>query len=167
MKYNHNKNLVSNAKELRKNMTKEERHLWYDYLRNKDIRFVRQKIIGNYIVDFYCAKASLVIELDGSQHYEDRGIEYDTQRTKYLEQCGLTVVRIPNNEINSNFNGVCDYLDDLILKSLSQLADSSLYKGASFFASLVKGGGPRLRGGGITKKQKAYLIQENALHAMI
>ena len=105
MKYNHNKNLVSNAKELRKNMTKEERHLWYDY----------------YIVDFYCAKASLVIELDGSQHYEDRGIEYDTQRTKYLEQCGLTVVRIPNNEINSNFNGVCDYLDDLILKSLSQL----------------------------------------------
>lgn len=121
MKYNHNKNLVSNAKEIRKNMTKEERHLWYDYLRNKDIRFVRQKIIGNYIVDFYCAKASLVIELDGSQHYEDRGIEYDTQRTKYLEQCGLTVVRIPNNEINSNFNGVCDYLDDLILKSLSQL----------------------------------------------
>lgn len=121
MKYNHNKNLVSNAKELRKNMTKEERHLWYDYLRNKDIRFVRQKIIGNYIVDFYCAKANLVIELDGSQHYEDRGIEYDAQRTKYLEQCGLTVIRIPNNEINSNFNGVCEYLDNLILKSLSQL----------------------------------------------
>ena len=68
MKYNHNKNLVSNAKELRKNMTKEERHLWYDYLRYKDIRFVRQKTIGNYIVDFYCAKANLVIELDGSQH---------------------------------------------------------------------------------------------------
>lgn len=121
MKYNHNKNLVSNAKELRKNMTKEELHLWYDYLRNKDIRFVRQKIIGNYIVDFYCAKANLVIELDGSQHYEDRGIEYDAQRTKYLGQCGLTVIRIPNNEINSNFNGVCEYLDNLILKSLSQL----------------------------------------------
>lgn len=121
MKYNHNKNLVPNAKELRKNMTKEERHLWYDYLRNKDIKFVRQKIIGNYIVDFYCAKANLVIELDGSQHYEDRGIEHDAQRTKYLEQCGLTVIRIPNNEISSNFNGVCEYLDNLILKSLSQL----------------------------------------------
>lgn len=89
MKYNHNKNLVSNAKELRKNMTKEERHLWYDYLRNKDIRFVRQKIIGNYIVDFYCAKASLVIELDGSQHYEDKGIEYDTQRTNTLNNVDL------------------------------------------------------------------------------
>ena len=115
MQPKHNKQLVPLAKQLRKEMTKEERHLWYDYLRNKDVRFLRQKIIGSYIVDFYCAKASLVIELDGSQHYEDRGIEYDTQRTKYLEQCGLTVVRIPNNEINSNFNGVCDYLDDLIL----------------------------------------------------
>ena len=121
MSLNYSGDLILRAKELRKTATPQERHLWYDYLRNKDIRFVRQKIIGNYIVDFYCAKASLVIELDGSQHYEDRGIEYDTQRTKYLEQCGLTVVRIPNNEINSNFNGVCDYLDDLILKSLSQL----------------------------------------------
>ena len=103
MKYNHNKGLVKNAKELRKNMTKEERHLWYDYLKNKDIRFIRQKIIGNYIVDFYCAKANLVIELDGSQHYEDKGIAYDTERTKYLEQYGLMVIRIPNNEINYNF----------------------------------------------------------------
>ena len=92
MKYNHNKGLVKNAKELRKNMTKEERHLWYDYLKNKDIRFIRQKIIGNYIVDFYCAKANLVIELDGSQ---------------------------PNNEINYNFDGVCEYLDDIVSKSLS------------------------------------------------
>ena len=69
MKYNHNKNLVKNAKVLRKDMTKEERHLWYDYLRNKDVRFLRQKIIGSYIVDFYCSKANLVIELDCSQHY--------------------------------------------------------------------------------------------------
>ena len=86
MKYNHNKKLVSNAKALRKNMTKEERHLWYDYLRSKDVRFIRQKIIGNYIVDFYCAKANLVVELDGSQHYEDKGIDYDAARTEYLEQ---------------------------------------------------------------------------------
>ena len=122
MKYNHNKDLVKNAKELRKNMTKEERHLWYDYLKNKDIRFIRQKIIGNYIVDFYCAKANLVIELDGSQHYEDKGIAYDTERTKYLEQYGLTVIRIPNNEINYNFDGVCEYLDDIISKSLSHFS---------------------------------------------
>ena len=122
MKYNHNKGLVKNAKELRKNMTKEERHLWYDYLKNKDIRFIRQKIIGNYIVDFYCAKANLVIERDGSQHYEDKGIAYDTERTKYLEQYGLTVIRIPNNEINYNFDGVCEYLDDIVSKSLSHFS---------------------------------------------
>ena len=121
MKYNHNKKLVSNAKALRKNMTKEERHLGYDYLQSKDVRFIRQKIIGNYIVDFYCAKANLVVELDGSQHYEDKGIDYDAARTEYLEQYGLTVIRIPNNEINHNFDGVCEYLDNLITKSLSQL----------------------------------------------
>lgn len=121
MKYSHNKKLVSNAKELRKNMTKEERHLWYDYLRNKDLRFVRQKIIGNYIVDFYCAKANLVIEIDGSQHFEKKVIRYDAERTKYLEELGLFVVRIPNNEINTNFGGVCEYLDKIILKSLSHL----------------------------------------------
>lgn len=120
MKYNHNKKLVPNAKELRKNMTKEERHLWYDYLRNKGVRFIRQKVIDNYIVDFYCAKARLVIELDGSQHFEDKGIKYDTERTKHLEQYGLTVIRIPNNEINNNFDGVCEYLDNIISKSLSQ-----------------------------------------------
>ena len=121
MEYSHNKKLVPNAKELRKNMTKEERHLWYDYLRNKDLRFVRQKIIGNYIVDFYCAKANLVIEIDGSQHFEEEAIIYDTERTKYLEELGLFVVRIPNNEINTNFGGVCEYLDKIILKSLSHL----------------------------------------------
>lgn len=120
MEYNHNKALVPNAKALRKNMTKEERHLWYDYLRNKDVRFIRQRIIGNYIVDFYSAKANLVIELDGSQHYEEDAIRYDKERTKYLEQCGLTVIRIPNNEINQNFDGVCEYLDNIICQSLSQ-----------------------------------------------
>lgn len=120
MKYNHNKKLVPNARDLRKNMTKEERHLWYDYLRNKDIRFLRQKIIGDYIVDFYCSKLNLVIELDGSQHFEDDAIRYDEKRTTYLEECGLKVIRIPNNEINQNFDGVCEYLDNIICQSLSQ-----------------------------------------------
>lgn len=114
MEYNHNKALVSKAKELRKNMTKEERHLWYDYLKNKDVRFIRQKIIGNYIVDFYCATAKLVIEVDGSQHFEDKGVKYDNERTNYLEQLGLKVIRIPNNEINYNFFGVCEYLDSIL-----------------------------------------------------
>ena len=116
----HNHNLVPNAKSLRKNMTKEERHLWYDFLRAYPIRFQRQKIIGKYIVDFYSAKMNLVIELDGSQHFEDKGMEYDAERSKYLEQYGLTVIRIPNNEINGNFDGVCEYIDHYIKQSLSR-----------------------------------------------
>lgn len=116
----HNHNLVLNAKSLRKNMTKEERHLWYDFLRAYPIRFQRQKIIGKYIVDFYSAKMNLVIELDGSQHFEDKGMEYDAERSKYLEQYGLTVIRIPNNEINGNFDGVCEYIDHYIKQSLSR-----------------------------------------------
>ena len=83
---------------LRKNMTPEERHLWYDFLKTYPIRFNRQKIIGKYIVDFYSAKAKLIIELDGSQHYEKNGIDKDVERTKFLEQYGF-IIRIPNNEI--------------------------------------------------------------------
>lgn len=111
MKYNHNKSLVNAGRVLRKNMTKEERHLWYDFLRGYPIRFIRQKIIGNYIVDFYCAKANLVIELDGSQHYDEIGITKDQERTKHLESLGLKVIRIPNNEVNNNFKGVCEFID--------------------------------------------------------
>ena len=114
MKYKHNKKIVPIAKTLRKNMTKEERHLWYDYLREHPIRFIRQKIISNYIADFYCAKAKLVIELDGSQHFEEEQIEYDKKRTETFKYFGIDVVRIPNNEINKNFKGVCDYIDDII-----------------------------------------------------
>ena len=121
MDYKHNKSLVSNAKNLRKNMTKEERHLWYDFLRSYPIRFLRQKILGKYIVDFYCAEAKLIVELDGSQHYEDKGMEYETERTAYLEQYGVRVLRIPNNEVNQNFSGVCEYIDLAVKQSLSQL----------------------------------------------
>ena len=102
-------------------MTKEERHLWYDFLRTYPIRFNRQKIFGNYIVDFYCAMANMVVELDGSQHYEEDSIEKDTERTKFLESCGLFVIRIPNNEVNNNFRGVCEYIDLRVKQSLSQL----------------------------------------------
>ena len=99
-------------------MTKEERRLWYDFLRSYSIRFIRQKIIGKYIVDFYCSKANLVIELDGSEHYIGSSIKYDEDRTKFLEDYGLFVVRIPNNYIKSNFKGVCEYIDDIVKKSL-------------------------------------------------
>ena len=121
MEYKHNTSLVVFSRELRKNMTKEERHLWYDFLRGYPIRFIRQKIIGNYILDFYCAKAKLVIELDGSQHFEECGLEKDQERDAFLKGYDLQVIRIPNNEVNQNFSGVCEYIDNMVKQSLSQL----------------------------------------------
>ena len=120
MQAKHNKKLVPLAKQLRKEMTKEERHLWYDFLRSYPVRFSRQKVLGNYIVDFYSAQAKMVIELDGSQHYEDENKEKDAERTAFLEGYGLTIIRIPNNEVNKNFYGVCEYIDAVVKQSLSQ-----------------------------------------------
>ncbi|MBQ2749334.1 MAG: endonuclease domain-containing protein [Clostridia bacterium] len=121
MQRKHNKQLVPLAKQLRKEMTKEERHLWYDFLRSYPVRFSRQKVLGKYIADFYSAEAKLVIELDGSQHYEDRNIKEDVERTAFLEDYGLTIIRIPNNEVSRNFRGVCEYIDTAVRQSLSQL----------------------------------------------
>ena len=121
MQSKHNKQLVPFAKQLRKEMTKEERHLWYDFLRSYPIRFSRQKVLGKYIVDFYSAEAKLVIELDGSQHYEDSNVQRDAERTTFLENYGLMVIRIPNNEVSGNFRGVCEYIDAAVKQSLSQL----------------------------------------------
>ena len=121
MQAKHNKQLVPLAKQLRKEMTKEERHLWYDFLRDYPIRFSRQKVLGKYIVDFYSAEARLVIELDGSQHYEAGNIIKDEERTAFLEAYGLKVIRIPNNEISMNFYGVCEHIDAAVRQSLSQL----------------------------------------------
>ena len=114
----HNKQIVPLAKSLRKHMTKEERHLWYDFLRTYPVKFLRQKPIGHYIADFYCARAKIVIELDGSQHYEDRQMEKDIERTKDLSQFGITVIRIPNHQINQNFRNVCEYIDLIVKQSL-------------------------------------------------
>ena len=109
-----NGELVSRARELRRDMTKEERRLWFDYLRTYPVRFSRQKALGRYIADFYCAQAGLVLELDGSQHYEPEEQEKDAQRTAYLEKYSIHVVRIPNNEVTGNFRGVCEYIDSLV-----------------------------------------------------
>ena len=102
-----NSKLTNNSQNLRKNMTKEERHLWYDFLKNQPINFNRQKVIGNYIVDFYCASVRLAIEIDGSQHYEETGKAKDIKRDNYLESLGLTVLRYSNYDVNCNFEGVC------------------------------------------------------------
>ena len=120
MQRKHNKRIVPAAKMLRKNMTKEENHLWYDYLRTYPVRFLRQRVIGQYIVDFYCAAAKLVVELDGSGHYTENGKKHDEERTAFLEGYGLKVIRITNTEIHKNFQGVCEYIDDLVKQSLSQ-----------------------------------------------
>ena len=102
-------------------MTKQERHLWYDFLRTYPVRFLRQKILGKYIVDFYCPEAKLVVELDGSQHYEPVEAEKDAERTVYLQQYDIRVIRIPNNEVVGNFGAVCAYIDLQVKQSLSQL----------------------------------------------
>ena len=114
----YNKENIPLAKVLRKNMTPWERKLWYDFLRSYPVRFQRQKAIGNYIVDFYCAKARLVVELDGGGHYTAEQAEKDELRTTELEAMNLTVVRICNLDIDRNFRGVCTYID-LTVKGLS------------------------------------------------
>ena len=118
----YNKENIPIAKTLRKNMTPWERKLWYEFLRNYSVRFQRQKAIGNYIADFYCAKAKLVIELDGGGHYTAEQLEKDKTRTKELEDMNLTVLRICNLDIDRNFNGVCEYVDLVVKKSLLQSA---------------------------------------------
>jgi len=116
----YNKSLIPLARTLRKNMTKEEKHLWYDFLRTYSPRFTRQKVLGKYIADFYCAEANLVIELDGSGHYTEEGKEYDEQRTVFLEEYGINVLRIPNTEINNNFRNVCEYIDRITKRLLKE-----------------------------------------------
>jgi len=114
----YNKSNIPLAKKLRKNMTPWERKLWYEFLRYYPMRFQRQKAIGNYIVDFYCAKAGLVVELDGGGHYTPEQSEKDKQRTKELESFKLTVIRICNLDIDRCFKEVCEYID-ITVKNLS------------------------------------------------
>ena len=104
-------NLKKTSQTLRRNMTKEERHLWYDFLKNYPVQFNRQKVIGSFIVDFYCHQAKLIVELDRSQHYEDDQIMLDEERTICLQRLGLEIMRIPNNEVWDNFEGVCEGID--------------------------------------------------------
>ena len=115
-----NPELVPLARNLRKEMTREERKLWYQFLRHYPVRFYRQKVLGKYIADFYCAKAKLVIELDGSQHYEEQGQEKDAFRTQYLEGYELEVLRIANNQLTENFEGVCTYIDWVVKQRVGE-----------------------------------------------
>ncbi len=102
-----NSSLTDNSKKLRKNMTKEEKHLWYDFLVKLPVTVNRQKVIDCYIVDFYCASANTVIELDGSQHYDVEGKLKDKIRDEYLRNLGITVLRYKNLQIYKSFDAVC------------------------------------------------------------
>ena len=119
MNNTHNPKLDANAKMLRKNMTKEERHLWYDFLKTYPVPFHRQYSFDQYIVDFYCHKARLVLELDGSQHCEPTDMEYDRRRTAFLEEKGLHVLRISNLDVMREFRGVCEMIHMAVQNRLS------------------------------------------------
>ena len=114
----YNTDLKELARDLRKNMTKQERRLWYDFLKNYPITINRQRPIECYIVDFFCYKAKLVIEIDGSQHFTKDGLEYDKIRTDILELYGLEVIRFSNYEVDSMFELVCDTIDRKIRERL-------------------------------------------------
>ena len=109
-----NKSLKTLSSNLRNNATPQENKLWYEFLQTYPVRFNRQRIVGNFILGFYCAKARLAVELDGSQHYENKGINHDEQRTEYLESLGIYVLRFTNSEINENFYEVCTVIDETV-----------------------------------------------------
>ncbi len=108
MNKSHNSSLKINSQKLRKNMTKEERHLWYDFLKDLPVTVKRQQIVYKYIVDFYCASAGIVIELDGSQHFKEEGLQSDRERDNYFQSRGIEVLRYSNNQINTQFSSVCE-----------------------------------------------------------
>jgi len=95
-------------------MTREEKHLWYDFLCDYPVRFRRQEIIGNCVADFYCDKAKLIVELDGSQHYEEAGLQDDAIRTAFFNGFGIEVIRFSNLDVMSNFEGVCSSIEQKV-----------------------------------------------------
>ena len=106
--------LLDRARQLRKDMTEQERRLWYTFLRDHPAKIYKQRVVGPYILDFYCPAAKLAIELDGSQHYTDGGLEYDQRRNEYLRDRGITVLHISNDDVNRHFDSVCEGIDAAI-----------------------------------------------------
>ena len=109
---------LENARRLRREMTPHERKLWYLFLRKYPVKIYKQRIIGRFIVDFYCACAKLVIEVDGSQHYEPQGMTYDAERSAFLSSLDLEVLRFSNRDIDREFHGVCEQIDITIQSRL-------------------------------------------------
>lgn len=120
MERKHNKTLTPRAKTLRENMTPQERKLWYEFLRSYPVRILRQKVIHNYIVDFYCSQAKLVIEVDGGQHFQSENITHDEERTKTIEGFGLEVMRLNNHQVDHDFDAVCSEIDFKIQEKIGK-----------------------------------------------
>lgn len=118
-----NRKLTERARELRRNMTKQEKHLWYDFLCNYPVKIYRQRSIGRFIADFYCSRAHLVIEIDGGQHYTEDGLAYDKERTEALEKHELKVIRFTNREVDQQFEGVCWKINQTIQEELARWED--------------------------------------------
>lgn len=118
-----NRKLTERARELRRNMTKQEKHLWYDFLCNYPVKIYRQRSIGRFIADFYCSRAHLVIEIDGEQHYTGDGLAYDKERTEALEKHELKVIRFTNREVDQQFEGVCWKINQMIQEELARWED--------------------------------------------
>ena len=116
--------LIPRAKELRKGATKQENHLWYDFLRSYPVRFQRQKTIDHFIADFYCHAAKLIIELDGSQHYNEQGLARDKERTAILSEYGVAVLRFSNTEVENDFRRVCTVIDSAVNKRMRAFAEA-------------------------------------------
>ena len=116
----YNKKLIPRAQKMRNEMTKEESKLWYYFLRSYEVKFRRQKVILNYIADFYCAKAKLIIEVDGKQHLSPDNTEYDNIRSEYLNSIDIKVVRFSNDEINNNFDIVCSKIEKVVQERLNE-----------------------------------------------
>ena len=116
-----NNKLLNVARVLRRNMTRQERHLWYDFLRYYPVKIYKQRIIDNFIADFYCHSARLIIELDGSQHYTEQGKVRDKARTEIFEKYGICVLRFSNRDVDNNFERVCRMIDKVINERTSQL----------------------------------------------
>ena len=115
-----NNNLLENARTLRKNMTPQEKHLWYDFLRHYPIKIYKQRIIGNYIADFYCSAARIVIEIDGAQHFTPDGKPHDEARTETLNRYGLMVLRFTNSDVDYRFDAVCGMIDKIIMQRIEE-----------------------------------------------
>lgn len=116
----YNKKLTARAALLRKEATPQEKILWYRFLNKYPIRFKRQKPIDNFIVDFYCNSAGLVIELDGSQHFSEEGLLYDEERSRILENYGLFILRFTNTDVDKNFDGVCARVEETVKRRISE-----------------------------------------------